>query len=395
MQTYTVQPSELSSEKEPVLVERRMASLDGWRGVAILAVFFRHYTVTTQSSQPLVEKISWLCSGGWVGVDLFFVLSGFLITGILLDTREHKHYFRNFYARRTLRIFPLYYGIFAVMLLLTPLLHLQWMPAHLLYPLYLGNIATVANEASQWIRPWFSLGIMWSLAVEEQFYLVWPFVVSWVPRRETLLKLVLAGMGFALAARVTLHLLLNTSAAIEWNYHVLPMRCDGLLTGALAAILLRQGTLERANKLLRWPAWISAVIAICIYAYDRSMDFHYPAVSLFLYPCLAWIFAKLLLVALQKDTWAYRIGSSKVLQFFGKYSYGIYVYHRLVGQQMVLQFLQTKLHSKPLGSIAFFIEAFVLSVTAAVLSYELYERHFLKLKRLFSYSAEKKVEAVA
>src|ERR1700744_4617103 len=99
-------------------------ALDGLRALAFLMVFATHY-----------EGMPW----GWSGVDVFFVISGFLITGILLDTRDDRYRVRNFYARRSLRIFPLYYGVFLLLLLLTPFLHLNWSAGWLAWPLYVGN----------------------------------------------------------------------------------------------------------------------------------------------------------------------------------------------------------------------------------------------------------------
>jgi peptidoglycan/LPS O-acetylase OafA/YrhL len=98
---------------------QHIASLDGLRGLAFLMVFFRHYGMTSHATNIWLKSASLICFGGWMGVDLFFVLSGFLITGILLDTLELPTYFTNFYARRALRIFPLYYTVLAVLLVLT------------------------------------------------------------------------------------------------------------------------------------------------------------------------------------------------------------------------------------------------------------------------------------
>src|ERR1700761_9741340 len=111
--------------------KRFYPALDGLRAIAVLMVFYQHYISNTGGA----PAFNW----GWSGVDLFFVLSGFLITGILYDTRNTLHRFRNFYVRRTLRIFPLYYGVLLMALLLTPVFHWFWHPAQILWPLYLGN----------------------------------------------------------------------------------------------------------------------------------------------------------------------------------------------------------------------------------------------------------------
>src|ERR1700744_2918814 len=122
------------------LSSHHIRSLDGLRGVAFLMVFFRHYGISSHQGSSWIKIVTSICSVGWVGVDLFFVLSGFLITGILLDTRGRPGYFANFYARRALRIFPLYYTVMGVLFVLTPWLHLEWHKGHLAYLFYAGNI---------------------------------------------------------------------------------------------------------------------------------------------------------------------------------------------------------------------------------------------------------------
>ena len=110
----------------------RFPALDGIRAVAFFAVFLTHY-----------RHLAW----AWGGVNAFFVLSGFLITGILWDTRDRPHAMRAFYIRRTLRIFPLYWGVFLVLLLLTPICRWQWSGAWLLWPLYVGNFVRLFTHA--------------------------------------------------------------------------------------------------------------------------------------------------------------------------------------------------------------------------------------------------------
>ena len=172
-------------------------ALDGLRAVAFLMVFGQHYL-----------SLAW----GWTGVNVFFVLSGFLITGILFDARNDLHRVRNFYLRRTLRIFPLYYGLFFSLLLLSPTMHWRWDRLWAAWPLYLGNflrftspLALVPRSALELAadahltspllpRSEVYLGHLWSLCVEEQFYLVWPWVVFLVRDRRKLLALCAAAV---------------------------------------------------------------------------------------------------------------------------------------------------------------------------------------------------------
>ena len=142
---------------------------------------------------------------GWAGVDVFFVLSGFLITGILYETRDDTYRIRNFYIRRTLRIFPLYYGVLLAIFLLTPLMHWAWTWQWIAWPLYLGNflrflyphlnngfVATFADAhlvSRAYPRFDLRLGHFWTLCVEEQFYLLWPWIVFTVRDRRKLIAI--------------------------------------------------------------------------------------------------------------------------------------------------------------------------------------------------------------
>ena len=154
-------------------------ALDGLRGIAIILVLLHHLTIY-RPTRGIDEWIATVPLVGWSGVDLFFVLSGFLITGILIDARGSKRYFTSFYARRTLRIFPLYYLVVFVALILVPLsqtLHRVLVgpypdPPHLPYWLYYTNFSIAERGL---VHGW--LDIAWSLAIEEQFYIVWAVLV--------------------------------------------------------------------------------------------------------------------------------------------------------------------------------------------------------------------------
>ncbi len=217
-------------------------ALDGLRAVAFLMVFGAHY-----------YGLPW----GWTGVNIFFVLSGFLITGILFDSRNDPHRAHNFYIRRTLRIFPLYYGIFLALLLLYPIFHWQWSSLWLAWPLYLGNFlrflspsvltphSTLQLAANAWLRAShfhlvLFLGHFWSLCVEEQFYLFWPWVVFWVRSRKALIWICSSAIVIVpflrVLAQATAPTWLLTS---EFLYRATPFQLDSLLLGGLIALLWR------------------------------------------------------------------------------------------------------------------------------------------------------------
>ena len=232
------------AEADPGAGRKHFAALDGVRGLAIILVMAYHYMVLmpfTIHSAALGAAVV-VCSKGWCGVDLFFVLSGFLITGILYDSRENPRYFRNFYARRTLRIFPLYY---AVLLSVAALLFLAWLlvPRLWLAQPKLGELAAVqpwlwtytTNIAVAKGIPVPLVAHFWSLAVEEQFYLVWPLVMFALPKRA------MAPVALSLAtAALFIRLGLTYAGWSDGAIYVLtPCRMDSLAAGALAAILMR------------------------------------------------------------------------------------------------------------------------------------------------------------
>src|SRR5213594_314733 len=243
----------LSPNQTPGAVDRggHIPALDAVRGVAILLVLIFHFSSYGHGLAPsplFIDRLYYLMSrAGWIGVDLFFVLSGFLITGILYDAKESDHYFRNFYVRRVLRIFPLYYGALIIFLVVLPWLapgnaELQLMKRDAIwYWTYLSNVRTAYNG---W--PGFgAIGHFWSLAVEEQFYLIWPVIVLALSRRH-LQACCLACIIGALVVRVGLNAKGNETAA----FVLTPARIDALAVGAYLAISARGAA--GLNRMSRW-----------------------------------------------------------------------------------------------------------------------------------------------
>jgi peptidoglycan/LPS O-acetylase OafA/YrhL len=324
-----------------------------------------------------------------MGVDLFFVLSGFLITGILLDTRELPRYFTNFYARRALRIFPLYYTVLAVLFLMTPWLHLEWHAGHLAYLVYTGNIAYNLDPSLVSVRPAVSLLHLWSLAVEEQFYLVWPLLVMLVGSRRRL-AWICGGLSAAgLILRIGLLMWLPRASAYEWCYAELPTHMDGLLFGALGAICVRTIPLD---QVLAWTKRVLpfALASLLVVIVSGGIDFHSVPMIVFGFPALAATFTCIVLFALKPGGAVNRIGSLSGLRFVGRYSYGMYVYHILFWPALggVLPWLQSRLHSVTLGGVCFVLLMLAATMVTAVGSYELYEKPWLRLKGRFAYQKQ-------
>src|SRR5262249_4475877 len=208
--------------------------LDGLRGLAIALVVFYHTTNYAMARSAFDRALTVLPSLGWSGVDLFFVLSGFLITGILLRARQSPTYFRSFYARRVLRIFPLYYAVLVLLLLIVPRIGVLspfdgfWNAGAsrqgFWYWLYLSNLKVALAGAWQHRV----LDITWSLAIEEHFYLLWPLAVRRCSERTLLAICAVTALG-ALALRVAL---LATSVSPIAVYVLAPCRLGPPPTGA-------------------------------------------------------------------------------------------------------------------------------------------------------------------
>jgi peptidoglycan/LPS O-acetylase OafA/YrhL len=367
-------------------------------------VFLQHY-----------YRLPW----GWTGVNIFFVLSGFLITGILFDTRDAPFRARNFYIRRTLRIFPLYYGIFFVLLLLHPLLHWDWSLAWIAWPLYLGNFlrftspaTSVAGSPQQRAadaqihsphlpQQTLYLGHFWSLCVEEQFYLIWPWIVFWVRSRRALLwvcgvTVVVVPLLRVLTQQLAPHWML----ASELLYRATPFQLDSLLLGGLIGLLLRGPHRERLLQLGRIVALIAAIATIAYLAVtlhsDWHTNYHYPTWRLTWGLTFVNIFsAAIILTILRPTGFLYRFFKLPALRWIGRISYGAYVLHDILHSFFGLIFgpIYNRLYKfviVPHGPHFFVVhsfedEAFTLFSFAATLflawlSFNYFERPFLNLK---------------
>ena len=342
-------------------------ALDGVRGLAIALVLLSHV---------MHDRVS---SAGWIGVDLFFVLSGFLITGILWDSRERPHRARTFYIRRALRILPLYYGVLFALFVAVPIVHpvhtdeyRQLVSEQWWYWAYLPNwLIALKHPVDGGSLAWF-----WSLAIEEQFYLVWPLVV-WHASRRTIVRVCTSTMVVGLAIRCVL--VFMHAGAFQSRplvYMLTPCRLDGLVVGALIAMKVREpGGYNALRRRIRVPALVSAAL-LCALALLQLEDgapamARSPILETVGYPALAIAFGGLLVASLGPCR---QIMSSPLLRWLGLYSYGLYVLHPFV--------IRAFRERSPLvfGSWEFAIATTATSVAIAWLSYQLYERHWLALK---------------
>jgi peptidoglycan/LPS O-acetylase OafA/YrhL len=349
---------------------RRIPQLDGLRGVAIAIVIIFHYVdfAVDYGSPRILNYLVRPTSLGWSGVDLFFVLSGFLIGGILLDARESPNYFRVFYRRRVCRIFPVYFAFLVVTLTVAhfarPPLEAMFQPV-IPWP----ALATFCQNFWMAIQNKFGAIIVaptWSLAVEEQFYLTLPAVIYFV--RPSRLIWVLTG-GMVLAPLIRLAMFLTGPRLSAGIYVLLPCRMDTMLFGVTAAYLLRRpGTWEYARSHRRQLWTVTELLtAVCALFYYRASVID-PVTMLLGYDCMGLLFACVLALSLVDEAMV-RVLQARWLMGLGAISYCAYLIHPLV---FGLTFALLKDH--PNGGAISAIMGLAFTIVIAKLSWEYFEK---------------------
>ena len=339
---------------------RRIPQLDAVRGLAILVVMLHNIS----PKYPLFHSDQ-LFTDGWMGVDLFFALSGLLITGILLDTKQSAGYFKNFYVRRCLRIWPLYYSLLFFMFIVVRFLNpseyhvvVQTSSPWWAFPLFLQNfLLPISTNAAG------PLGVTWSLAIEEQFYLVWPLVVRFCSFAQ-LRRLAVAEICLSPALRYYLSL-----------HHVdlytnIFCRLDGLMAGALLALLIRSENFVPSRVLKR--AWILLIIAAPLAFLTEAFDARWIVFSFTALASTAFVYV----AVFSERKWLQTIMTNRFLIYTGTISYGLYLLHKIpIGMVQVLHLDRHPYLPLPI--------IFVVSYALAMLSWNLLEKPFLSRKRFF------------
>jgi peptidoglycan/LPS O-acetylase OafA/YrhL len=373
-------------------------ALDGIRGLAILLVLIDHLLwANGHTGSRLLDLLSDVRSSTFVGVNLFFALSGFLITGILIDTVNIPHFFKTFYGRRALRIFPLYYGCLFILIALTKPLHFLWSGQQYYALVYLGNIAVWHHDAYVNLGH-FNINHFWSLQVEEQFYFIWPLVVYRVRRMLTLVRICLISCAFILGIRIFITIMLARHVFTNLYLTASPtFSCaDNLLFGCCLAVLMRTQWRTRALHLAPRILAISAAILLALAIPNHGLDWFQVIspidcglIQTLGFTLLGISSAALIAMTLRSGSTTQRLFQNRFLRFLGKYSYGIYVFHYSINgflEAPIRSFLNAHLHSKALSVLFQALIVGILSVLVAMLSYHLFEVHFLRLKRYFSYN---------
>jgi peptidoglycan/LPS O-acetylase OafA/YrhL len=355
--------------------------LDGLRGGAILLVIFFHNF-----------DYLYVSGLGWVGVDLFFVLSGFLITRILLKAKHRPRYFLNFYVKRTLRIFPLYY-----LFVLGCFVMVQWFHIERLNPIknYLGYFVTYTPNFLFYrldgFIPRFAMGHLWSLAVEEHFYLLWPWVI-YINKKQRLIYIAL----LAIISSVLLGVGMLSHHSWMVMYTFTFSRLSTILLGSLLAVLVLRHTLLLQKIMVP----LIAVTGLCIAGFYAKLYFinrlpldfflFHPSTTIthsrgIMLLVFALFFTGLVGYTVSKNKWS-AILSTKPLVWLGKYSYGIYVFHfpvYLLCRDYVGHFLGSPFNAGLPGRLWVSFICVLITLGISILSYYLFEMRFLRLKKKF------------
>ena len=364
----------------------RLLPLDGVRGLAVLIVIIHNSAWIAGESEHLLLKLTnATIATGWIGVQLFFVLSGFLITGILIDTKSKPRFFRSFYMRRTLRIFPLYYVVIALTIVIGPLV--AWSPVW----------AESVRHSHQWaywvyVQNWITtspgidaLSHTWSLAVEEQFYLMWP-VIIWLVGRRGLTNLCLVAMLGTPFIRLALWL---PGIAPNSAYVFTIARWDALAAGALVAVLVRDDVGRKV--LVRWQgrlAGLAGVATVALVVVERGFHSFEFSVQVIGQSLIAILSASLIAFAVAEGPSAPRrlqaFLSLEGLRTLGKYSYAMYLFHQPI-QQLLSPVLGEEVRGADtpwrLARLTLYILlVLVLTFAASLVSWRLIEKPFLDLK---------------
>ena len=388
-------------------------TLDGLRGIAILLVLVFHYRLFYAMGVTPIGQFELLglqlADLAWAGVDLFFVLSGFLITGILLDAKNGPNYYRNFIGRRVLRIFPLYYGFLALYLFVFPLVidfskvtgsafveikaNQPWFFA------YASNYLVAGRKA--WIG---ELSHFWSLAIEEQFYLVWPLVTALCSAHS--LRRV-AGVIVAVCIAIRAYAVFVAGADPLSIYVSTHTRIDTLAIGAwLAAFIRTDGAQVSLTSMKRIAATVFAATSLALagllvasghfsgtpQAFVTVVPSHSsPWMQVVGFTLLGVMFASVVVGALnaREGSWAFRLLTASVLRAFGRISYGVYVFHFLVfgmveNSPLGTRAMQAWTNSRPLGTLMAFSIELIATVALASLSWVVLEKPVLRWKRFFA-----------
>jgi peptidoglycan/LPS O-acetylase OafA/YrhL len=347
------------------------------RGIAIILVILYH-------NFNFIEYFNY----GWLGVDLFFVLSGFLITNILLNSLTSENYFKNFYARRVLRIFPLYYFSLILFLFIIPainpsLLEMSYYKEHQVwFWTYLQNWPLIIKSDESGI----ALNHYWSLAIEEQYYLSWPLIILLLKKPKRIL--ILCILILAVVIGVRFYIWENSDHYPAYERAFLFTRVDGILIGSMLAAIYKINV-QLLRKYFTFFLLTLTAVNYLFYLYKKNQSPDFPVWAIAGFTTFSLIFAIAVYEAVMKENRLINyILTNPVLRILGKYSYGFYIFHWpvfLLVKPYTDKFIagittKDELLYKILSSLLATLAGFLVSIA----SYHLFEKHFLKLKKRYN-----------
>ena len=352
-------------------------SLDILRGIAITFVVLFHCFGTVSFFRF-----------GWMGVDLFFVLSGYLITDLLLHSRGNKHFFRNFYVRRALRIFPLYYLTIFVFFNLGSLTFSNQETGSA-FGYYAHHSMWFWTFTQNWLfsmdgpPPMPYLSHFWSLAVEEQFYLLWPFLIFFVKNLNLLKKIIITLVVVAVVIRCSMWI---NEAQLQAYYCNTLARMDSLLLGCLLAVHMKQGLQVRMRYIHLAITGFLALILFSLFLYGNLSHKNLLFASVG-YTCTACFFTALLYLLIKNESLLLPFTNRlQPVRFIGKISFGIYVYHLpiyLLLHYFIFKYLANNPNLFYTQSLFISSLSIILTILASSLSFYLLEKPILNLKSRF------------
>jgi peptidoglycan/LPS O-acetylase OafA/YrhL len=344
-------------------IPQYIPQLDGVRALAGLLLLVGHSAIDFDG----VRFFYYISRYGMLGIQMSFVLSGFLVTGILLDTKTDQGYYKNFFARRGLKVLPLYYAQLATLVVMAGI---KGRLAGVSWWIYIFCLSNMFFSGG---KPPSALGTVWPLAVEVQFYLLWPFLVQKLNKR-TIERIAFTTIIVVILLRLTGLL----------SYHHFLLQSDALAAGSLIAC--RREQLNRCGK------W--AILLMCTLPLGLSLPHGF--VNELSRAIQVIASASLLIVLLVGNSWLVTIFRNRFLRYIGTISYGIFILHSFVFNAFRATVLHDRvLHSNSLWEISLYLlMEYVLVLILASASYHVFESRLLLLKRYFVYETAMKSSSI-
>lgn len=356
---------------------RHFHTFDALRFFAFLKVFLLHLPITA------FPVFSYLKGGGGIGVDFFFVLSGFLITYIILEekTQTGRLNLKNFFVRRVLRIWPLFYLMILIAFLTPYLVSLAGMtsssegyqPNWLMSCLFLENYKMMFSHMEPNVSP---LGVMWSLCIEEHFYIIWGVALFFLPVRKTPILIVSALFVGTITRAIFISHGIGTFDVFS--------NIDFFAWGAIPAFLLIKYREKITASIAKIPFSMKVATIVLVIGYVFvSPNIQFPLKDTFEPVIFGIMFSSLLIIIIPEKN-RIIISDRNVLSKLGIFTYGLYVYHTIVLNFLAQLSKMIGLSLQiPLNAIFFSLVSLGITIGISVVSYHLFEKQFLKLKRIF------------